>query len=214
MQASTEAILQYNAGRDPERLALKLRMLGSDPFVFFRGTAPLFYATLELPRMLQDAPRVLACGDLHLENFGSYKGDNRLVYFDINDFDEACVAPLSFEVVRFLAGILVAAEHLKVGAKQADLLMATFVDSYALTLVSAKPRWVERSTATGAVKALLQSVKDHQRRDLITRRTEQKKGNTRLIIDGKRTLAASSADRAAAESILAAYASSLRFSKA
>jgi len=31
---------------------------------------------------------------------GTYKGDNRLVYFDINDFDEAVLAACTFDVTR------------------------------------------------------------------------------------------------------------------
>ncbi len=207
MQTTTKAILDYNAGRDPERLRLKLQAMRRDPFIFFRGTAALFYATLSMPPALLQAPRVFACGDLHLENFGSYKGDNRLVYFDLNDFDEACLAPLTFELVRFLASILVASKELGISRKQALKLMTGFVDTYAATLLSAKPRWVERATAIGPVKALLQRVKNHHRRDLIARRTIQKNGKTLLIIDGIHTLKASDADRARAKSIISAYAS-------
>ncbi len=207
MYASTESIAEDNKGRDAERLALKLQNLRRDPFAFFRGTAPLFYRTLSLPRSLSAAPKVLACGDLHLENFGSYKGDNRLVYFDLNDFDEACVAPLSYEIVRYLAGILVAAKSLRIARKDAEALLAGFLASYTTALMSTKPRWVERSTATGPVKELLQSVRDRHRIDLIRRRTQVKGGRTRLLIDGTHSLKASEKDRAKAESILMAYAS-------
>ena len=207
MQTTTKAILDYNTGRDPERLRLKLQAMRRDPFIFFRGTAALFYATLSMPPALLQVPRVFACGDLHLENFGSYKGDNRLVYFDLNDFDEACLAPLTFELVRFLASILVASKELGISRKQALKLMSGFVDIYAATLLSAKPRWVERATAIGPVKTLLQSVKNHHRCDLIARRTMQKNGKTILIIDGIHTLKASDADRARAKSIISAYAS-------
>jgi hypothetical protein len=33
----------------------------------------------------------------HIENFGSYKGDNRLVYFDIGDFDESLLGPSAWD---------------------------------------------------------------------------------------------------------------------
>ena len=139
---TTQSILDYNLGRDPERLQLKLKALRGDTFAFFRGTAPLFYATLAMPASLLATPKVLACGDLHLENFGSYKGDNRLVYFDVSDFDETCVAPCAFDLVRISSSILVAAKTLGIGKKQASKLMAKFVDVYAINLVAAKPRWV------------------------------------------------------------------------
>ena len=100
----TAQILAQNAGRDPDRLKLKLAHLRGDPSAFFRGTNPLFLGFLSRAQAVFRAPRTLVCGDLHLENFGTYKGDNRLCYFDIDDFDEPCVAPCTTDLVRFAAG--------------------------------------------------------------------------------------------------------------
>ena len=191
MQTVTKAILDYNRGRDPERLKMKLAAIRADAFGFFRGTCPLFYSTLKLDRSLVEGPSILACGDLHLQNFGSYKGDNRLVYFDLNDFDESCVAPVAFELVRFLTSIGVGASPLGISDKVASKLILRFIETYAANVISKKPRWVERPLATGPVKTLLQSLRGRHRRDLIMARTRRKAGKIRLIIDGKRTLAAS-----------------------
>jgi hypothetical protein len=87
------AIHKFNQGRDPERLAMKYAKMRANPFTFLCGTCHLFHLRLPVERVLDDAPKVWVCGDLHLENFGSYKGDNRLAYFDIIDFDEAALAP-------------------------------------------------------------------------------------------------------------------------
>ena len=207
MQSISKAILDDNRGRDPERLRMKLAALRADPFSFFRGTCPLFYRTQQLDKSLRASPMVLACGDLHLENFGSYKGDNRLVYFDLNDFDEACRAPVAFELLRVATSILVAAKSLKLGNKTAVALMAGFIDTYAANVMAGKPRWVERPLATGPVKKLLLSLKGRHRVDMIRARTQRKAGKVRLIIDGAKTLAASAADRKHAGSILDAFAS-------
>ena len=207
MHETTKSILKSNAGRDPDRVRLKLKALRADPFTFFRGTAPLFFSTLEMPQLLRRSPKVIACGDLHLENFGSYKGDNRLVYFDISDFDEACVAPFAYDLVRFVSSVLVAANYVQIGGKQAQALVEHFVKAYAATIESTKPRWVERATATGPVKSLLQCAKNNHRRDLISQRCMQKKGKTKLIADGEKALPVSKQQRDAARSILAAYAS-------
>ena len=207
MHTTTQAILEYNRGRDPQRLRLKLAAIRTNPFAFFRGTCPLFYSTLALDRSLLSSPMVLACGDLHLENFGSYKGDNRLVYFDLNDFDESCVAPVALELVRFLTSILVAAKPLKINSATASKMVASFIETYAANVISTKPRWIERSIATGPVKKLLQSLKGRHRSDLIKQRTLRKAGKIRLLIDGQKTFTATSGDRARAESILSAYAS-------
>ena len=91
-------IRTFNMGRDHERLQIKYRKLRSSPFVFLRGTCHLFYERLPTGGVFKSAPLTWVCGDLHLENFGSYKGDNRLVYFDLNDFDEAALAPASWEL--------------------------------------------------------------------------------------------------------------------
>ena len=207
MHPSTQFILDDNRGRDPERLNVKLAAIRANPFAFFRGTAPLFYRTLVLDRALLSSPMVLACGDLHLENFGSYKGDNRLVYFDVNDFDESCVAPVVFDLVRFLTSILVAAKPLKISGTTASKMVASFIATYAANVISTKPRWIERSIATGPVKKLLQSLKGRHRCDLIKQRTQRRAGKIRLLIDGEKTLAVTARDRARAESILAAFAS-------
>jgi uncharacterized protein (DUF2252 family) len=86
-------VAKFNSGRDAERLNMKYQRMRTSPFIFLRGTCHLFYKRLPSGGVLEASPRTWVCGDMHLENFGSYKGDNRLVYFDINDFDEACIAP-------------------------------------------------------------------------------------------------------------------------
>ena len=207
MHTTTQAILEYNGGRDPQHLSLKLAAMRSNPFTFFRGTCALFYRTLAPEGSLLSSPAILACGDLHLENFGSYKGDNRLVYFDLNDFDESCAAPVALELVRFLTSILVAAKPLKINGTTALKMVGSFIETYAANVISTKPRWIERSIATGPVKKLLQSLKGRHRCDLIKQRTLRKAGKIRLLIDGEKTLAVSPRDRARAESILSAFAS-------
>lgn len=57
---------------------------------------------------LMDAPSVLSVGDLHLENFGTWRdADGRLVW-GVNDFDEAAVMPYVLDLVRLAASIRLA----------------------------------------------------------------------------------------------------------
>ena len=91
-------IKKYHRGREPERLAIKYQKLAVDPFAFFRGTPNLFYEDWQSGSAAAlKTPLVWLCGDLHLENFGSYRGDNRCTYFDVNDFDECLLSPVSLE---------------------------------------------------------------------------------------------------------------------
>src|ERR1041384_4397818 len=99
-------IAAYNAGRTPARLARKYTAMRSDPFVFFRGAAHLFWEDWAARHAdLPPSPLVWACGDLHPENFGSSPGDTRLVYFDLNDFDEAALAPATADLTRLLTSL-------------------------------------------------------------------------------------------------------------
>jgi uncharacterized protein (DUF2252 family) len=169
---TVERILDYNRGRDPERLKLKFKLLASSPAAFFRGTAHLFYQDLvDAPK----SPMVWVSGDAHVENFGVYRGDNRLVYFDYNDFDESALAPATWELVRFLTGILVS------GIKANPEF---FLDDYAADLSFGKSRWVERPTSTGSVRKLLYSLKGRSRKEQLAHRTIVKKGIRKIRTDG------------------------------
>ena len=203
-----KTIRGFNAGRDPERLAMKYANLRSSPFVFLRGTCHLFYDRLPAGALFSKAPAAWLCGDAHLENFGSYKGDNRLVYFDLNDFDEAALAPVTWELVRFLSSILVAGEGLCQSTADAEALCRIFLDSYAATLTLGKARWVERDTAGGLVKELLDTLKARTRPAFLDRRSDRK-GRRRLIrCDGKHALQATDAQRERVTKLIGTFAAS------
>lgn len=200
------SIQHFNQGRDPERLALKFRKMRADPFVFLRGSCHLFYERLPVLDALRDAPLAWVCGDLHLENFGSYKGDNRLTYFDINDFDEAALAPCLWDLVRFLASVRLGAASLGIDADGAAALGRVFVDAYAGALASGKARWVERETADGLVRDLLDDLRERSREAFLDTRTDLKGKRRRIRCDGKKALPASEAQRASIEQFMAGFA--------
>src|SRR5579863_614553 len=106
-------IQTFNKGRLPDMLDLKYQAMRTNVFAFYRGTCHLFYQDWPTDTPLNHAPATWICGDLHLENFGSYKGDNRLVYFDMNDFDEAVLASANWEISRMLTSIFVGFDSLK-----------------------------------------------------------------------------------------------------
>ncbi len=81
-----ERILQFNQPCDPAKTLLKYKAIREISFRFLRGTIHLFYEDLVGQYTLPESPLSWLCGDLHLENFGSFKGNDHEVYFDINDF--------------------------------------------------------------------------------------------------------------------------------
>ncbi|WP_066736339.1 DUF2252 domain-containing protein [Cupriavidus sp. D384] len=203
MHAVTESILLYNHGRDPDRLTMKLAAIAAEPFAFFRGTNHLYAASLRGEIGL-DAPRTYVCGDLHVENFGSFKGDNGLVYFDLNDFDDALVAPFTVDAVRMLSSVLVAAHQYGLSEADARVACANMLGEYTHTLRTGKPRWIERATATGLVATLLRQVKRRRRGALLAARTVMRGGRRRLNVD-RRALRADRDQRDRAAHILAIY---------
>jgi len=71
-------------------LALKHQHMAEAAFPFFRAT---FYRWLQLwPELCADlvkAPPVLGVGDLHIENFGTWRDEEGRLIWGVNDLDEA-----------------------------------------------------------------------------------------------------------------------------
>ena len=92
-------------------LALKYRLMKEDPLRFLRAT---FYRWMQLwPDVcpeLTDAKVVLAVGDLHIENFGTWRDAEGRLVWGVNDFDEAYELPYTLDLVRLAASALIAAK--------------------------------------------------------------------------------------------------------
>lgn len=185
-----KAILQYNAGREPERLALKFARMRRSPFLFLRGSAHLFHSRLERG-MFKPAPVAWCCGDMHLENFGSYHAGNGLAYFDINDFDESALAPASTDVLHLLASLWLAADEMRLAPDDARGLAGAALHAYADALAGGKAYWLERDTADGPVRRLLDQVGSRAQADLLARRCVGRGKHRRLRVDGRFALPAS-----------------------
>jgi hypothetical protein len=97
--------------RHPD-LRRKHAAMAEAAFPFLRAT---FFRWAErwpaaCPELLE-APRVLAVGDLHVENFGTWRDlEGRLVW-GVNDYDEAWPLPYTNDLVRLTASVVLAIEH-------------------------------------------------------------------------------------------------------
>jgi len=160
--STVESILAAHQGRNPLLLAIKWTKLRENPFSFFRGTAPLFYAAWSRA-VLPPAPASWICGDAHLENVGSYKGDNRVPYFDLNDFDEACLAPAHWDLGRALTGLYLLREPARA---------RRFFACYRAQLRSGKPQHIEPETARGVIAALLANVQERRKKVFLASRVQ------------------------------------------
>jgi len=178
-------IIAFNKGRLPEQLQLKYEAMSEGMFRFFRGTCHLYYEDLDKKKeALPDSPPVWICGDLHIENLGSFKGDNRQVYFDLNDFDEAILAPCLWEIARMLTSILLAFDESELPKTEALNVIMQFIDVYANTLAKGKSINLDARTAEGIVSRFLQQVEKRKQKELLKKRTVlSKKGKLMLSAD-------------------------------
>ena len=112
-------------------LVYKHAQMRADPFLFFRAT---FYRWAQLwPKRCPDlarGPVVMTVGDLHLENFGTWRDAEGRLVWGVNDFDEA--HPMSFanDLVRLAVSALIAL-HLQPGIRlQPSDIFAKLLEGY------------------------------------------------------------------------------------
>lgn len=95
-------------------LDYKHQQMKSGVFPFLRST---FYRWSELFREtcpdLAKTPELLAVGDLHVENFGTWRDVEGRLIWGVNDFDEAQTMPYAIDLVRLATSALLAAEEAK-----------------------------------------------------------------------------------------------------
>lgn len=118
-------------------LAFKHARMAEDPFSFFRAT---FYRWVQLwtgwDSDLTRAPAVLAVGDLHVENFGTWRDIEGRLIWGVNDLDEATWMPYTLDLVRLAtsAKLAITLGQLAVGLKDAcDALLQGYREGLAAT---------------------------------------------------------------------------------
>src|SRR5881628_95005 len=95
MRDAVAEFMEFNrpfAHRHPELIRFKVARMAETPFAFFRGTFHLFARDIlnkthePLPLLTGDGAELDIIGDIHSENFGTYKAADSLVHYDVNDF--------------------------------------------------------------------------------------------------------------------------------
>ena len=140
-------------------IQLKHRMMSEDPFTFLRAT---FYRWAQTwPEVCPDlarAPSLLAVGDLHVENFGTWRDAEGRLVWGVNDFDETHLIPYTNDLVRLAvsANLAIRSKHLKLTM---DHACKAILDGYTATLkAGGRPFVLEeqhdwlRTAATGELR--------------------------------------------------------------
>ena len=92
-------------------LRAKHAQMAEGPFPFLRATG--YRWAQRWPEVCPDldaAPEVLAVGDLHLANFGTWRDAEGRLAWGVNDLDEATRLPYTADLVRLAASVLLARE--------------------------------------------------------------------------------------------------------
>jgi Uncharacterized protein conserved in bacteria (DUF2252) len=93
----------------PGDLRRKHRQMRKDPFRFLRATYYRWVQTTHtLSDKLPESPRVLAVGDLHIENFGTWRDHEGRLIWGINDFDEVAELPFTDDLIRLVSSAILA----------------------------------------------------------------------------------------------------------
>ena len=103
-------------------VALKHALMAQAPFPFFRAT---FYLWLqrwhESCQEVTKAPVVLGVGDLHIENFGTWRDEEGRLIWGVNDLDEAFPAAYTLDLVRLTTSsyLAISGDHLGLTRREA-----------------------------------------------------------------------------------------------
>ncbi|MGY1639824.1 DUF2252 domain-containing protein [Geodermatophilus sp. SYSU D00703] len=118
---------------DADAFRTKFRKMAADPFAFYRGSACLFYADMaeQEDRWCDErTSRVWIQGDLHAENFGTYMDGGGRIVFDVNDFDEAYLGHVSWDLRRFVASFALLAWRKALGDDVIADLVRRYLSAY------------------------------------------------------------------------------------
>ncbi|HEV3341820.1 MAG TPA: DUF2252 family protein [Pirellulales bacterium] len=128
---------QRFVGRYPALLRQKIDRMSESPFGFFRGSFHLFAKDMldgVLDPWQNSNPftqvELALIGDIHSENFGTFKADDGAVHFDVNDFDETTHGSFDFDCKRAAASLFLAAAQHRLDWLDATGAVAEFSRSY------------------------------------------------------------------------------------
>jgi uncharacterized protein (DUF2252 family) len=203
------------ARRNPELMRHKIARMSDSAFAFFRGTFHLFArdvlsGTLA-PMPTTGATELGIVGDIHSENYGTFKAEDSKVHYDINDFDETTTGRFDFDIIRLAISLFLASRDrgdpldAAVGVAMSSVTHYTTRLPRILSKKAPEPD-VSESAPTGCLPldALVQ-ISTAAKRPAFIERITQRKGKSRLLIRSPRYYNLPDAERGQAVRLLADY---------
>src|SRR5262245_39531382 len=135
------------ARRNPELMRAKIARMAESPFAFFRGTFHLYARDVLsgaggiLALLGQTGTEMDLVGDIHSENFGTFKAEDGRFHYDVNDFDETTTGRFDFDVCRLATSHFLAAKERDDPLPRAVQITLSGIEAYAAAL----RRWLGKS---------------------------------------------------------------------
>ena len=153
-------------------LRKKHRKMAAEPFQFLRATYWRWAETiLQVCPELKVAPSVLAVGDIHIENFGSWRDNEGRLVWGVNDFDEAARMPYVLDLVRLATSAVLA----EVPGISLDRICAWILQGYRKGLKDPGPYVLDRDNQWLRAKvAVSKTRRENFWNELYTEKSEAK----------------------------------------
>jgi uncharacterized protein (DUF2252 family) len=151
-----------NATREPDLVPVRHGRMMVSAFTFYRGAAKIMASDLK------DTPRVglnaQLCGDAHLSNFGVFASPERILLFDLNDFDETLPGPFEYDVKRMSTSFTIAARNNGFSKADARAVTLASVQAYRTSMAEfAQMRTMDIWYAHLSEEKLLAGLKQQER---------------------------------------------------
>jgi uncharacterized protein (DUF2252 family) len=119
---------EQNRTREPDLVPVRHGRMMVSPFTFYRGAARIMAA--DLAGTSAAGLEAQLCGDAHLSNFGLFASPERVLLFDLNDFDETLPGPFEWDVKRMAASFEIAGRNNGFAAADTRAAVLASVRSY------------------------------------------------------------------------------------
>lgn len=218
-------VYTYNhqfAATDSADLATKMSAMANSPFLFYRGTAHIFYQDMAtLPASLYTSVQTgytWLGGDTHIGNFGSVRDSSGTQVFAAGDFDEGYLGQFVWDLRRLAISMILAGREN--GIADADITTAinTMAGAYLDKMDTFKGASDELSfqlksgNTSDAVQDTISAGASDSRSSLLSKYT-QLSGSARVFQTTSQLQPVSAATYTALVNSMGAYVSSIAASK-
>jgi uncharacterized protein (DUF2252 family) len=141
-----DRIRLFNRKLEPRFREKKLQLMAQSPFAFYRGTGHLFWEDLGKSELVDrfgggKGTRIWISGDLHADNFGSFRDAAGRIVYDLNDFDESLLADHQYDLWRLGVSLVLLGREAKKGPKAIPAIVENMARGYWRELKSC--RWYD-----------------------------------------------------------------------